>query len=232
MAAARKAPARKKSASRRPTLVRRPTAKRPATRKAPVRAARAKPTAKAKALRLAGVGTEAVAKATGRAWEEWLKVMDAAGAKKMPHKEIALMLSRKFGVPNWWSQMLTVGYEQARGLRKVYEKADGFSASASRTVAIPLEKLYAAWSDARQRARWLPDAPIEIRRSTDGKSMRITWTTGGSSIDVGFFAKGADKSMVAVEHAKLASAQAVSRQKAYWGSALDRLKELLEGSRG
>ena len=206
-----------------------------AARKAAVRkklaAPRKKAAVKAKPLRLAGVGTEAVLKATGRAWEEWLKVMDAAGAKKMPHKEIALMLSRKFGVPNWWSQMLTVGYEQARGLREVYEKASGFSATASRTIAIPLEKLYAAWSDPRQRARWLADAPIEIRRSTDGKSMRITWTTGGSSIDVGFTAKGADKSMVAVEHAKLASAQAVARQKKYWSGALDRLKELLEGSK-
>ena len=229
MVAKRKAPARK-TASRRPTRVRRPTAKRPATRKPPPHAASRKK-APVKALRLAGVGTEAVLKATGRAWEDWIKVLDRAGAKAMAHKEIALMLSRKFSVPDWWSQMVTVGYEQARGMRKVNQKADGFSATASRTVAIPIDKLFAAWSEPRSRSRWLPDAPLEVRRSTDGKSMRMTWTAGGSSVVVGFYSKGAGRSVVQLEHGKLADAKAATTQKAYWGSALDRLKALLEGAR-
>lgn len=221
---------RKPAARTRPTKVRRPAAKRPATRKAPARASR-KVAARSKALRIAGVGSEAVLKATGRAWEEWLKVLDRAGAKAMPHKEIALMLSRKFSVPDWWSQMVTVGYEQARGLRKVHEKADGFSANASKTVGIELARLYAAWNDPKQRLRWLPNAPLEMRRSTDGKSMRMTWTAGDSRVNVGFFAKGPDRSLVQIEHAKLANAAAVTRQKAYWGNALERLRALLESPR-
>ena len=222
---------RKTAARSRPTKVRRPTAKRPATRKAPVRAAARKVPAKAPALRIAGIGSEAVLKATGRAWEEWLKVLDRAGAKTMQHKEIAMMLSRKFSVPDWWSQMVSVGYEQARGLRKVHQKADGFSATASRTVATSIDRLFGAWSEARTRMRWLPDAPLELRRSTDCKSMRMTWTTGGTDVDVNFVAKGPHKSVVAVEHARLPNSAAATRQKAYWGSALDRLKAVLEGSR-
>ena len=222
---------RKPAARTRPTKVRRPVAKRHATRKAPVRAAARKVPAKAQGLRIAGVGSAAVLKATGRAWEDWLKVLDRAGAKKMEHKEIALMLSRKFSVPNWWSQMVSVGYEQARGLRKVHEKANGFSASASRTIGISVEKLFSAWSDPRARARWLPDAPLELRRSTDGKSIRMTWTTGGTDVDVYFAAKGPGKSVVAVEHGKLPNSSAVARQKAYWAKALDRLKAVVEGSR-
>jgi len=222
--------AKRKAAATRPKRVRRPASRGPATHKAPA-ARRAKPAAagKASALRLAGVGTEAVRKATGRAWEDWLKALDRAGAKAMAHKDIALMLSRRFNVPDWWSQMVTVGYEQARGLRKAHQKADGFSATASRTVAAPLDKLYAAWSEPRQRSRWLTDAPLELRRSTDGKSMRMTWTPGNSSVVVGFFRKGADKSVVALEHGKLSDAKSVGAQKDYWGKALDRLKALLEG---
>jgi uncharacterized protein YndB with AHSA1/START domain len=159
------------------------------------------------------VGSEAVARATGRAWDEWLKLLDRAGAKAMPHKEIALMLSRKFEVPDWWSQMVTVGYEQAR---------------ASRTVAAPVGILYDAWNDPKVRACWLIDAPVEVRGSTDGKSIRMTWCAGGSSVEVGFFAKGAGRSSVQVEHGKLKSAAAVARQKAFWSDALDRLKALLE----
>lgn len=222
---------RKPAARARPTKVRRPSSKRPATRKAPVRAGARKAPAKVQALRVAGVGSEAVLKATGRAWEDWLKVLDRAGAKTMQHKEIALMLSRKFSVPDWWSQMVSVGYEQARGLRKVGQKANGFSATASRTVGIPIDKLFSAWSEPRTRMRWLPDAPLELRRSTDCKSMRMTWTAGGTDVDVNFVAKGPDKSMVAVEHAKLPNTAAAARQKAYWGSALDRLKAFLEAPR-
>jgi hypothetical protein len=229
-------PAVRKPVARKPEALH-PKARKPAVRKplakrklpAPTRVAKA--SLAAKSLRLAGVGSEAVLRATGRAWDEWLKVLDRAGAKALPHKEIALLLSRKFSVPDWWSQMVTVGYEQARGLRAVNQKADGFAASASRTVSTSLDNLYNAWNDPQVRARWLLDAPVEVRRSTDGKSMRMTWTAGGSSVDVGFYRKGAEKSMVAVQHGKLGKAADVKRQKAYWGSALDRLKELLENPR-
>jgi len=232
MAATRRTTARKAAA--------RKTAKRPVVRKHAVRKALARrpkaspPTRAAKAslaakgLRLAGVGSEAVARATGRAWDEWLKVLDRAGAKTMPHKEIALMLSRKFAVPDWWSQMVTVGYEQARGLRAVNQRAGGFAANASKTVGTAVERLYDAWNDPAVRSRWLLDAPVEVRRSTDGKSMRMTWTLGGSNVEVGFFSKGAGKSQVQVEHAKLKNAADVLRQKEFWKDALERLKALLE----
>ena len=228
MAARRKSPARK--AAIRKTPVRKPSVRKALAKKPksspPGRAARA--SVAAKGLRLAGVGSDAVARATGRAWDEWLKVLDRAGAKAMPHKEIAVMLSRKFAVPDWWSQMVTVGYEQARGLRAVNQNARGFAASASRTIGTSVGQLYDAWNDPKMRARWLLDAPVEVKRTSDGKSMRMRWTVGDSSVEVGFFAKGAGKSAVQVQHGKLASAAAVVRQKEFWSTALDRLKALLE----
>ncbi len=225
MAAARKAKARRPA-------VRKPVARKPAVKKPSVRKALARKkkvvTRKAAPLRYAGVGNDAVLKATGRAWDEWLRLLDRAGAKKMPHKDIALMLSRKFEVPNWWSQMVTVGYEQARGLRAVNQKKDGYSANASRTLAVPVADLYDAWENAATRARWLAEAPMEVRRSTNGKSMRITWKTGNSNVDVGFFAKGPGKSSVQLSHSKLKSAAEVVRQKSFWKDALERLESLFE----
>jgi len=238
MATTPKASARKprsgRPASRKAAAAPKSGVRKPAVRKAPARSKTALPrrvvrgSVAAKGVRLAGVGTEAVLKATGRAWEEWIKVLDRAGAKALPHKDIALLLSRQFQVPNWWSQMVTVGYEQARGLRAVNQAPNGFAANASRTVATPLGKLYDAWHDPLVRARWLPDAPVVLRKSNDGKSIRMTWTVGNSNVDVGFHAKGDDKSMVAVQHGKLAKAADVTRQKAFWSDALDRLKALLE----
>jgi uncharacterized protein YndB with AHSA1/START domain len=182
-------------------------------------------------LRLAGVGTEAVMRATGRPWSEWLAVLDRAGARKMAHKDIAMLLSRKFGVPDWWGQMVTVGYEQARGLRAARERAEGFAASASRTVHAPVGRLFDAWRDAQSRGRWLLDAPLEVRRSVDGKSMRMTWGAGNSNVDVSFQSRGPGKSQVAVAHARLKSAACARTQKAFWAEALERLKALLESTR-
>jgi uncharacterized protein YndB with AHSA1/START domain len=222
--AARKAvrkPAAKKPAPRKAAPAARPAARKGATKGAIARAS-------GEVLRLAGVGTDAVARATGKAWDQWLAILDRAGAASMPHKAIASLLAARHRVPPWWSQMVAVGYEQARGLRKAHQKADGFSASASRTVGASLERLYGAWSDPKLRALWLGAAPVEVRRSTDGKSMRITWTAGGSSVDVNFQPAGTGKSRVQVEHGKLADDRARAAQKAFWGDALDRLKAMLE----
>ncbi len=202
--------------------VRKATAKVPRARAASARRVAARP------LRLAGVGNQAVTRATGKDWNDWLSLLDRAGAKRMSHKDIALLLSRKFGVPDWWSQMVTVGYEQARGLREAHQSGSGYRASASRTVATQVDRLYDAWKDPRLRERWLPGAPIQVRRATDGKSMRITWTVGSTDVDVNFIGKGPEKSMVQVQHGKLASAASVTRQKAFWAKALERLKALLE----
>src|SRR5689334_15490965 len=89
-------------------------ARQEARNKVPVRRklAAKRPVKKKAAPKLAGVTTTAVLKATGRTWEEWLKVLDRAGARRMAHKDIAALLARKFELPNWWSQMVSVGYEQ------------------------------------------------------------------------------------------------------------------------
>jgi len=184
-----------------------------------------------KSLRLAGVGSDAVMRATGKAWSEWLELLDREGAMHMPHKDIALLLSRKCGVPNWWSQMVTVGYEQARGLRDVYQHADGYAANASRTFDVGVKQLFSAWTDPKARTKWLPKAPLEVRRSVNGRRLHMSWTSGDSRVQVNFFAKGDGKSQVQVEHAKLPSAASVTRQKAYWTEALGRLKAMLEGDR-
>lgn len=229
MAASRKAKAKSKA---RPGP-RRPVSRRAGTKAPAIRrrvAARKAPAAArtAKTSRLAGVGAGAVMKATGRAWDEWLALLDKAGARKLAHKEIALMLSRRYSVPGWWSQMISVGYEQARGLRLPGQKADGFSATASKTVAAGLPELYAAWSDPVRRARWLPGAPLEVSGATEGKSIRMRWTLGGSRVVVGFASKGAGKSVVALEHGQLRDAAAAAAQKVFWSEALSRLKAFVE----
>jgi hypothetical protein len=72
-------------------------------------------------MQLANVSDEAVKAKTGHDWTEWLEILDAAGGKGKTHKEIVAVLVNEHAVPDWWCQMVTVGYEQARGLREKYE---------------------------------------------------------------------------------------------------------------
>ena len=176
----------------------------------------------------AGVGDDAVREATGRQWDEWFRRLDRAGAKEMAHAAIARHLSEKEGVPDWWCQMVAVGYEQARGLRRKHERPDGFSVSASRTVAVPAERAYDAFADARTRKRWLPDPGFTVRKSTRPKSLRITWVDGTTHVEVNVHAKAKGRSQLSVQHSKLPDAEAAERMRAYWKAALDRLREQLE----
>ena len=55
----------------------------------------------------AGVSDEAVSKATGRDWDEWIAALDRAGAATRTHKEIAKLLHGELGVVSgWWSQLM------------------------------------------------------------------------------------------------------------------------------
>ena len=58
---------------------------------------------------------------------EGLTIRELPGAAKWPHKEIASFLHDQ-DCGDWWSQMVAVGYEQARGLRVKHQTADGFTA--------------------------------------------------------------------------------------------------------
>ncbi len=177
----------------------------------------------------AGIGDAAVQAKTGKTWAEWFTILDRAGAAAWPHKQIAAYLRDHYACPRWWTQMVTVGYEQARGLRVKNQTATGFNASVSKTIGVPVAVLYAAWTDPDRLAKWLPDGQkMTVRKATANKSIRATWIDGSTSLEAMFWVKGDAKSQVVVEHRKLKSAAAVARIKAYWGTALLELKNLLE----
>lgn len=174
-----------------------------------------------------GVGDGAVRVATKKGWDEWFAILDGVEAYTWAHPQIAQYLSREQGVPDWWSQMVTVGYEQARGLRAKGQKADGFSTNGSRTLDAPVAAVYAAWADEERRHLWLPDALFTISKATPNKSLRILWSDGASRVDVDFYSKGEHKSQVTIQHSKLPDGKRAAEYKAYWSSALDRLHQFI-----
>jgi uncharacterized protein YndB with AHSA1/START domain len=171
---------------------------------------------------------EAVHAKTGKNWKEWFAILDKAGARKLSHQEIVKHLNTEYAVGPWWQQMVTVTYEQARGLRDKHQKPSGYEISVSRTLNAPLTKVFKAFTDEKVRARWLPEDGLSIRKAIPNKSLRLTWIDGKTSVAVSFVGKTDGKSQVAVQHSKLASAAASTKMKAYWGQALERLRASLE----
>jgi hypothetical protein len=171
---------------------------------------------------------EAVKAKTGKKWDQWFAILDKAGAKEMSHQDIVKFLNSKHDVGPWWQQMVTVSYEQARGLRDVHEKSGGYQISVSRTVNVPLMTLYKSVANEKSRSRWLSENGLDVRKATPNKSMRITWSDGKTSLEINFYSKGEAKSQVVVQHSKLPNAKAATKMKTFWGQALDRLREVVE----
>ncbi|MEU7799271.1 hypothetical protein AB0B10_08385 [Micromonospora arborensis] len=168
---------------------------------------------------------------TGRGWADWFALLDTASATERTHTEIARHLVTEHEVPGWWAQTITVGYEQARGLRAPGQRrGGGFSTSASRTVAVPALWLYEAFADETARARWLPDVDVRLRTTTAPRSFRADWAGGPTRIVVGFDAVGESKARVNVLHEKLTGAEQAAELKAYWRERLAALKTLLESN--
>lgn len=218
-----------KTATRKPKVTK-PTA---APRKSAPRAASARRTATPPPPdpSLFPCGDAAVSAATGKDWNEWLTLLDAAGAasRALDHQQIwDLAMQSLPGSAGWWGQMVSVGYERARGLREKHETSGGdYQATLSKTLPVPLFAAYAAWADESLRRNWLRAPGLDFTKLNAGKNIRARWP-GGPLLDIRFNASGPDKCQVVVDTMKLADAEAVKEAKAYWQAQFDRLQAYLK----
>lgn len=181
---------------------------------------------------LAGMAEGTLVAATGHGWDHWVRLLDGAGGRTLPHAAIARHLQEVVGVDPWWAQTITVGYERLAGLRAPGQQRDGsWQVGRSRTFPVPVERLFQAFHDEGERGRWLGGEPT-LRSARPGKVVRLVWPDG-SVAEVGFAAKGDARSTASVEHRKLPDGNAAQARKAAWGEALDRLGDwLAEGDAG
>jgi hypothetical protein len=170
------------------------------------------------------VSDETIAKRTGRPWAEWFALLDRWGASERSHSEIARHVNAEHGVPGWWSQTITVGYERASGRRAVHESSDGFSVTVSNTIAVPVERLFERVCDPG----WPAEGALRMRTSQPARSARFDWEDGTTRVQAYFYAKGDSKSTVHIQHERLADADAAEQAKLSWRERLSELKRALE----
>jgi len=167
---------------------------------------------------------------TGRGWEEWFDLLDEWGAADRPRREISRHLAGVQGLdPLAWNvQAVVKSYERARRGYVVGQHEDGFAVTASKTVAVPVERLFAAVVDPAERERWLPDGELRERTTLPPRSARFDWGDGSSRVHISVAAKGEAKSTAVLSHERLPDAAEAERMKAYWRERVATLKEVLE----
>jgi hypothetical protein len=173
---------------------------------------------------------ETIRERTGRGWEEWFDLLDDWGAADKTHREIARWLAGQQGIHPlaWNAQAIAGSYERSRRGRQVGQHEDGFTVTATKTVAVPVERLYDAFVDASLRAVWLPDGELRERTTTKPRSARFDWDGDGTRVHVAFAAKGEAKSTAALSHERLRDGAEAQRMKAFWRERVAGLKAVLE----
>jgi hypothetical protein len=173
----------------------------------------------------------AMVKATGKDLGEWCAILDERGARDLPHKEIARLLHEDYGVPGWWSQMVTVEYERKTGRRETGQLANGeFRTTVSKTLTGTRDEVL---------DRWLAALPTGDDAAFDGVSFaaepsfsrrekRYSWRVllaDGAKVSVYFSAKpgSAEETLLTVETGKLGGKSDIERWKAYWKAYMARI---------
>jgi uncharacterized protein YndB with AHSA1/START domain len=192
---------------------------------------------------------EAVLAATGRDWAAWLALLDARGARDLPHPDIARLLRDEGLVDSpWWCQQVTGGYERLIGRRAVGEvKGAGYQVGVSRTLSASAEQLWALltapeglplWlgalaalpTEPGARTRAADGAEIELRSLHPGQRLRISWQPAGaeqaSTLQLTLDPKGT-RCAVRFHQEKLPDAEAREAMRAHWKAALERIATAL-----
>ena len=141
--------------------------------------------------------------ATGRPRSEWHELLDAQNATSWKHTQIATWLRDGQGVDGWWAQGITVGYEQARGMRLPGQLADGtFSTSASKTLDRPIAQALDLAIDAYTAAGG--SEPVSMNR--EAKHPTARWKLAdGTDVLTTISPVASGKSRVVLTHSKLSS---------------------------
>jgi uncharacterized protein YndB with AHSA1/START domain len=184
-------------------------------------------------------------KDTGKTLKEWYAVLDAHGGAQQGRRNMRVFLYHEQKLPDWWAVTIAVEYERARGLKLKDGLAEGYGICVTKTLDADKDKVFAAWSDAKDLGQWFSPgikAQVEdkgaysdsngnrgtyLRVRTD-KDLRFTWEnpafSSASLVDVTFEDKGSGRTLLMVNHSRIQTRAEADGLRGAWGEALERLK--------
>ncbi len=201
--------------------------------------------------KLDGVTNAAVQKATGRNWDEWIRILRDAGAADWNHKEIVAFLAKNYELSGWWQQTVTVAYEKVTGRRIVGQTADtGFQVGVQKTIPVTRDEAWrlitsrsgiACWLGKVNRfslvegKRYATIAKIsgEIRVVKNEQRIRLTWNRTDfmrpATLQIALAESAGGKTSLRFHMEHLPSAKVREEMKQHWKAVLEDLKEMCYG---
>lgn len=193
---------------------------------------------------------ETILAKTGKSRKEWYAILDAFDCKAKGHKASAAHLLNEYKIDHWYAQGITVEYERDRGIREVGQRCDGkFAISVSRTISVPIEKVWGAWANSDQVSIWFTTKANHdfreggtydngdgdkgvYKRIVPNKRLAFTWENEkhcpGSKVGIDFLPKGEAKSSIVLTHEQLPDQAGCEEMREGWTWALTSLKSYLE----
>lgn len=169
------------------------------------------------------ISDKAIEKSTGESWNTWLDRLEKMGARDLSHKEIATKLMTDYQVAGWWSQALTVRYEQSIGRRQAGQNNDGsFSVSVSKTLDGSVGEALHWWLKKAQSRTEFNGVAIVTSSTTETEKWRHYRVAlkDGSRVVISIYAKTPTKAGFGLQHDKLPSAEAMESWRVYWKTLL------------
>ncbi|WP_404288930.1 hypothetical protein [Glutamicibacter arilaitensis] len=178
-------------------------------------------------MAIKGSNIDAITKATGTGWEQWVGQLDAGGARELAHKPLASlayeMMPAELSNPGWWAQSVAIAYEQHIGRRVPGQSSDGtFKGSVSATIAADLDGALARWMDAIGAQTDFNGTQLVGEAAVSGSERWRYWKaefSDGSRVSVNISPKG-DKASVSAEHSRLVNPQVLDGWKSFWRQIL------------
>lgn len=188
-------------------------------------------------------------KATGRGWEEWLAILDKAGARGWSHREIAEFLKKRYKLRPWWQQGVAIGYETAIGKRLEGQNAKGeYMVTATKSMGISAREVWRALLSDRGLKIWLkplfavsiePGTVFEtvdgffgeVRTMKTARRIRMMWNdpnwTRTTTVQITLVDRPKGKSIIVFDHTQIRDTRVQAQMRKRWRSAADDLASSL-----
>lgn len=191
---------------------------------------------------LGKVTSDSVFKCTGKHWQEWIELLDKAGARSWTHQETVAFLKKKHKLGPWWQQGVTSGYEIAIGRRIEGQNIKGeYMVTSTKSLAFGVQKSWKVLTSKNGLAVWLkPLSPVSIAagaqfETTDGffgevrtlkkeRSIRMTWQDPNwekkTVLQIMLVARPKEKSIVVFNHTEIRELKVQALLRRRWKSVL------------
>lgn len=200
-----------------------------------------------KIQKLGRVSNASVRKGSGKIWDEWVTLLDRAGARGLTHQEIVALLNKRYKLTPWWAQMVTGGYELHIGRRIEGQNLKGdYSVTITKAFALTHKELWKKLWSAEGIAAWLnpmgdftlkKKSTFEIEGGIYGEvrsflppvRARLSWQDSdwpkATYVQIYVVKRPGKKSILAIMHDNLKSAVLKEQLRQHWRAGIERLAE-------